>query len=129
MVSGLKVLVDDESSVVDETIIVNRLENIVVDISVSASDQNAALDFQFILFAFLLLFLVSTALTIHLRSLILLHQATVLVLGIIRMLRLRLFINVKLLLFILLIWDIKSLDYDAFQIAIMVVGYWLRFLM
>jgi len=129
MISGLKVLVDDESSVVDEPIIVNRLENIVVDISVSASDQNAALDFQFILFAFLLLFLVSTALTIHLRSLILLHQATVLVLGIIRMLRLRLFINVKLLLFILFIWDIKSLDYDAVQIAIMVVGYWLRFLM
>jgi hypothetical protein len=54
MISGLKVLVDDESSVVDEPIIVNRLENIVVDISVSASDQNAALDFQFILFAFFL---------------------------------------------------------------------------
>ena len=55
-VSSLEVLVNNQSAIVNETVVVNRGEHILVDISMSGSNQDSALNLLLILLSLLLLF-------------------------------------------------------------------------
>ena len=52
----MEVLVNDKSSIVNETVVVDGGENVLVDISVSGGDQDSAINLFFVLLSLLLLF-------------------------------------------------------------------------
>jgi len=55
-ICGLEVLVNNETTVVDQAIVVNGAEHILVDVAMATSYQKAALKLHFVSFAFLLFF-------------------------------------------------------------------------
>ena len=67
VISGSEVLIDNKSTIVNETVVMNRAENIVINITMTTSNQNTAFDLFLILLTFLLLIL-SLSITIKLRS-------------------------------------------------------------
>jgi len=54
-ICGLEVAVDDQTAVVDKSIVMDALEHILVYIAMSARDEYSALDFELILLSFLFL--------------------------------------------------------------------------
>lgn len=55
-ISGLEVLVNNQSSIVNETVVVDGSEYVLVDISMSGGNQDSALNLFFVLLSLLLLF-------------------------------------------------------------------------
>jgi hypothetical protein len=117
-----KVLVNNETTVVNKTIVVNGLENISINITMTTSDQDSTLELKLVLLALLFLFLVATAVTIHLGTFLLnnvrfvVHAMAVLIL----MFRLRFLVDVHLLFFLLFVRNVQTLEHNAIQVAIMI---------
>ena len=100
----------------------DRVENIIVDISVTCSDQNTAFDFKFILFPLFLLLLSSALPTLKLRSFVIIEISTVVHLVFSNVVTLGFLVDFDFIFFLLLVWDIELFQNDSFQLAVTVVN-------
>lgn len=100
----------------------DRVKNVVVNVTVTCCNQNAALDLEFILFAFLL-FLDSTCFAILLGSFVIIKGFFIsLIISLV--IALRFFVNFDLVFFFLLIGNVKSLQDDAVELLVAVVAFY-----
>ena len=71
-VGRLEVLIDNKTTIINETVVMDGVENVIIDISMPCRYQNAALDLSFVLLSLFLFFHI-TALSILLRSFIIIE--------------------------------------------------------
>jgi hypothetical protein len=121
VVSGSEILVHNKAPVIDKAVVVDRAENVVVDIAVAAGDKHAALNFLFVFLA-LFLFVDSLGIIDHRALFLVMHSGLVLsgVLAIlVRGLRLIIEINFFFLFFFVDL-DVEVLKNDSLEVAVSV---------
>jgi len=123
VISSPKVLVNNKTTVVDKTIVVDGLENVGVNVSVTTSDQNTALNLKLILLALFLLFLVAVAVAVHLGALIVVNEVGFIVhaVAVVDVVGLRFLIDVHLFFLLFLVGDVELLKHDFLEVAVVVV--------
>lgn len=112
----MEILINNKAAVIHETIIVDGVENIVVDITMASCDQYAALNLKLILLSLLFLFYV-VGIAILLRSLVFIKSVFLLLIALVFR-TLGLFFDFYFIFLLFFIRYVKSFQNDSFKVAV-----------